>query len=117
MAERSNMAKKYWTEALKRARYVRNRINIEGINNGMSPYEATTGQRPDLDFMCIFGCNCFAHAPKEKRNKLDDTTAKCKFLGYSENQKAYRVMNISNGNVFHSRTVTFIESNGYEEIQ
>ena len=33
-------------------------------------------------------------------------------LGYAENQKAYRVMDISNGNVFSSRSVTFMESDG-----
>ncbi len=35
---------KYWVEAFKTAAYVRKRIKIEGINNGMSPYEATTGK-------------------------------------------------------------------------
>jgi hypothetical protein len=45
----------------------------------MSPNEATMGQKADLDFMRVFGCNCFAHVPKEKRNKLDDTATKCKF--------------------------------------
>ena len=31
-------------------------------------------------------------------------------LGYSENQKAYRVMEIATGNVFSSRSVTFVET-------
>ena len=92
--------------------YVRHRIKLEGMNIGMSPYEVTMGQKPDLDFMRVFGCNCFAHVPKEKRNKLEGTATKCKFLGYFENQKAFRVMDISNGNVFYSRSVTFMESNG-----
>jgi hypothetical protein len=87
MLKDSNMAKKFWVEAFKAAAYVRNRIKIEDMNNGMSSYEATMGQNPDLDFLCVFGCNCFVHVPKEKRNKLDDTSIKCKFLGYSENQK------------------------------
>jgi hypothetical protein len=58
------VAKKYWTEAFKTTAYLRNRIKIEGMHYGMSPYEATMGQQPDLDFMRIFGCNCFAHVPK-----------------------------------------------------
>jgi hypothetical protein len=73
------------------------------------------GQKHDSDFMRVFGCNCFVHVPKEKRNKIDDTSIKCNFLGYSENQIAYRVMNISNGNIFNARSVKFMESNGYEE--
>ncbi len=43
--------------------YVRHRIKLEGMNIGMSPYEVTMGQKPDLDFMRVFGCNCFAHVP------------------------------------------------------
>jgi hypothetical protein len=53
------------------------------------------------------------NVPKEKRNKLDDISIKCQSSGYSENQS--RVMNISYGNVFNSRSVTFMELNGYEE--
>jgi hypothetical protein len=87
MLKDSNMAKKFWAEAFKTAAYVRNRIKIEDMNNGMSPYEATMGQKPDLDFMRVFGCNCFVQIPKEKRNKLDDASIKCNFLGYSENDK------------------------------
>jgi hypothetical protein len=112
MLKDSNMAKQYWAEAFKTVTYVRNIIKIEGINNVMSP---TMDQKPDLDFMCVFGSNCFAHVPKEKRNKSDNTATKCNFLGYSENQKAYRVMYISNGNVSNSRSATFMESNGYEK--
>jgi hypothetical protein len=54
MLKEGNKAKKYWAEAFKTASYVHNRIKIEGINNGMLPYEATMGQKPDLDFMRVF---------------------------------------------------------------
>jgi hypothetical protein len=44
--------------------------------------------------------------------KLDDTVIKCKLLGYSEDQKAYRVMNQATGDVFNTRYVTFKGMNG-----
>ncbi len=47
----SNIAKKYWVEALETAAYVRNRIKIEDIHNGMSPFEATVDQKPDFDIL------------------------------------------------------------------
>jgi hypothetical protein len=50
--------------------------------------------------------------PKERRRKLDDTAIKCKLLGYSEDQKAYRVMNQATGDAFNSRSVTFKEMDG-----
>ncbi len=79
------------------------------VNQGKSPYEATLKIKPDLAFMRVFGYTCFAHVPKEIRSKLDDTAVKCKFLGYSEDQKAYRVINNETGEVFKSRSVKFKE--------
>ena len=88
MLKDSGMDKKYWAEAIKTAAYVRNRIGNE-VNKGKSPYEATMKQVPDLSFLRVFGCICYAHVPKQRRSKLDDTSVKCHMLGYAEDQKAY----------------------------
>ena len=109
MLKDSGMDRKYWAEAIKTAAYVRNRLPCDQ-NQGKSPFEATMNQKPDLDAMRVFGCICYSHVPKQKRSKLSDTAVKCHMLGYSENQKAYRVMEIATGKVFNSRSVTFVET-------
>ena len=111
MLKDSGMDKKYWAEAIKTAAYVRNCLPCDS-NQGKSPMESTLDQKPDLESLRVFGCICYAHVPKQKRSKLSDTATKCRMLGYAENQKAYRVMDISNGNVFSSRSVTFMETDG-----
>ena len=58
--------------------------------------ESTLDQKPDLESMRVFGCICYAHVPKQKRTKLSDVAMKCRMLGYAEDQKAYRVMDVSN---------------------
>ena len=108
MLKDNGMDKKYWAEAIKTAAYVRNRIGNE-VNKGKSPYEATMKQVPDLSFMRAFGCICCAHVPEQRRSKLDDTSVNCHMLGYGEDQKAYRVMDVNTGNVFSSRSVVFKE--------
>ncbi len=100
MLKDSQMDKKYWPEAFKTAAYLRNMIN-NPVNQGKSPCDATMKIKPNLAFMRVLGCVCFAHVPKERR-KFDDTAVKCKILGNSEDPKAYRVMNQATGDVFNS---------------
>ena len=88
MLKDSGMDKKYWAEAMKTAAYVRNSLPCD-VNQGKSPIEATMKQKPDLEFMRVFGCICYAHVPKQRRFKLDDTAVKCRMLGYAEDQRAY----------------------------
>jgi hypothetical protein len=45
----------------------------------------------------VFGAYGSAHIPKEKRKKLDPKAFKCRFLGYSETSKGYRVLNVTTG--------------------
>jgi hypothetical protein len=59
----------------------------------MSAFEATIGQKPDLVFLRVFDAIALRMYQRKKRNKLDETLTKCKFLGYSENKNAYRDMN------------------------
>ena len=62
------MEKKYWAEAIKTAAFVRNSLPNDA-NQGKSPIELTMDQKPDLASMRFFGCICFPHVPKQKRQK------------------------------------------------
>ena len=59
--------------------------------------------------MRVFGAQCYAHVAKEKRKKLDDSGVRCFFLGYTKDQKAYRLLNADDGSIVISRSVTFAE--------
>jgi hypothetical protein len=39
----------------------------------MTPEEAFTGRKPDVEHIRIFGCLTYSHVPSEKRTKLDPT--------------------------------------------
>jgi hypothetical protein len=71
---------------------------ILGLNEGKSPYEATTTH------MRVFGYTCFTHVPKEKSNKLD-----------THKTRRHTVSWICRMEIFYVRSVSFMEMNGYEE--
>jgi hypothetical protein len=57
----------------------------------MTPEEAFTGRRPDVEHIRIFGCSTFSHVPSERRMKLDSTTQQGTLVGYSEVSKSYHI--------------------------
>jgi hypothetical protein len=57
----------------------------------MTPKEAVTGVKPEVEHFRIFGCSIYIHVPKKKRTKLDPSKRKGTFVGYNESSKAYRI--------------------------
>ena len=106
MLKDSGLHKSYWCEAMMTAAYIRNVLS-NSSNKSSSPFKRVFKKEPPLDHMRVFGEQCYAHVPKVKRNKLDDTGVKCYFLGYEKNHKAYRLLNSVDGSIVISRSVTF----------
>ncbi len=61
---------------LSTATYLRNRSPTKAVS-GMTPYEAWTGEKPQMQGLRIFGCQAFAHIPKDERKKLDSLHGVC----------------------------------------
>lgn len=108
MIHQSNVPLQFWGEALLTAVYIRNRCPNSSID-GKTPFENWTGNTPDIQNLRIFWSDAFAHVPKEKRTKLDAKAIRCKFLGYSDQQKAYRLWNPITRKIIVSRDVDFNE--------
>ena len=106
MLKDSELNKTYWCEAMMTAADIRNVLS-NSSNKNSSPYEMVFKEKPVFNHMRVFGEPCYAHVPREKRKKLDDTGVKCYFLGYEKNPKAYRLLNANDGSIVISRSVTF----------
>jgi len=76
---------------------------------GATPYEAWTNKKPSVNNLRVFGCEAFAHIPKDEREKLDSKARKCIFLGYGQGTKGYRLYDTNRLRVFYSRDVKFCE--------
>ncbi|CEG36319.1 retrovirus-related pol polyprotein from transposon tnt 1-94, partial [Plasmopara halstedii] len=84
MLEHAGLSKHYWGEAVMTAMFLQNRLKV-------------------------FGCHAFVHIPKEKRSKVDAKAVLCRFSGYSEHQKTYRLEERSTGKIIMSRAAQFKE--------
>ena len=108
MLSHANLPHRFWAEALSTAAYLRNRSPTKAVN-GMTPYEAWSGQKPRVDHLRIFGCQAFAHIPKDERKKLDSKSKKCILMGYGTSTKGYRLYDLLKRKVIFSRDVIFNE--------
>ena len=104
MLTQAKLPKKFWVEALNTAVYLRNRSPTKAVNHA-TPFEAWTGNKPDVSHLHSFGCTAYAHIPKDERKKLDSKTRKCIFLGYGTETKGYRLYDCERKGVFYSRDV------------
>ena len=104
----ANLSKLYWAEAVSMAVYLRNRCPTKAVQ-GKTPYEAWYGQMPRVDHLRVFGCDAFAHIPKDERGKFDPKARKCILLGYRKETKAYRLYDPSQKKILYSCDVQFNE--------
>jgi transposase InsO family protein len=58
-----------WGQATMTTIYVQNKIP-HCILKDMTPEEAFSGKKPNVENLRIFGCPIYSHIPKDKRNKL-----------------------------------------------
>lgn len=109
MLEHACLDKAYWGEAVMTANFIRNRYPTRAICHDKSPHQVWTGMKPFLANLKVFGCHAYVHVPQEKRSKFDARSVRCRFLEYSEHEKAYRFETIETGRVLVSRDATFME--------
>ncbi|KAE8976575.1 hypothetical protein PF010_g22052 [Phytophthora fragariae] len=73
-------------------------------------------KKPQLKNLKVFGTLGYGHLPDEKRRKLDAKAFKCRFLGYEDAVKGYRVLNVVTGQVKIVRTVKFMETTNTDDF-
>ena len=104
----ANLSKSYWAEAVSTAVYLKNRSPTKAVQ-GETPYEAWYGEKPTVDHLRVFGCDAYAHIPKDERRKFDTKARKCILVGYGEETKGYRLYDVTEKKILYSRDVQFNE--------
>ncbi|GKD41401.1 retrovirus-related pol polyprotein from transposon TNT 1-94 [Tanacetum coccineum] len=103
------LPQKFWCNAVDTSTYILNRILIRAIL-GKTPYELLRGRKPTLDYFRVFGSKCFILNTKDYLTKFDPKSYECVFLGYSQNSKAYIILNKHTRKIEESLNVTFDET-------
>ncbi|GKA53831.1 retrovirus-related pol polyprotein from transposon TNT 1-94 [Tanacetum coccineum] len=83
-------------------------VNIKESRN--HPLEILRGRKPTLDYFRVFGSKCFILNTKEYLTKFDPKSYEGVFLGYSQNSKAYIILNKHTRKIEVSLNVTFDET-------
>ncbi|KAA0048721.1 gag-pol polyprotein [Cucumis melo var. makuwa] len=82
----------FWAEALNTACHIHNRVILRPRTTTTS-YELWKGRKPNVKYFHIFGGTCFILSDRDHRRKWDSKSDRGIFLGYSANNRAYRVYN------------------------
>ncbi len=65
----ANLSKCYWAEEVSTAVYLKNRCPTKAVQ-GKTPYEARNEEKPKACHLRVFGCDAYAHIPKDERGKF-----------------------------------------------
>ncbi|KAH0711657.1 hypothetical protein KY289_007616 [Solanum tuberosum] len=77
--------------------------------DGDSPYFRLYGTLANYNKLRVFGCLCYPWLRPYNQNKLQPRSTPCIFLGYSQNQSAYKCYDPVNSRLYLSHHVDFVE--------
>ncbi|GJW99881.1 retrovirus-related pol polyprotein from transposon TNT 1-94 [Tanacetum coccineum] len=80
------------------------------IHSRKNTYELLRGRKPTLDYFRVFGSKCFILNTKDYLTKFDPKSYEGVFLGYSQNSKAYIILNKHTKKIEESLNVTLDET-------
>jgi hypothetical protein len=109
MLSDSGMPIELWGEAAYTACYLHNRTARDYGDKHATPEEIWTGEKPDISHLRVFGCVVYAQLAKEQRGKLDSTSIRGIFAGYTPTTRQYRVYDPKKKTVERYSTVRFDE--------
>nr|GEW20411.1 retrovirus-related Pol polyprotein from transposon TNT 1-94 [Tanacetum cinerariifolium] len=109
MLSEQSLAQDFWCNTVDTSTHILNRILISVIL-GKIPYELLRGRKPTLDYSRVFESKFFILNTKEYLTKFNPKSHGSVFLGYSQNSKAYIVLNKHTRKVEESLDLTFDET-------
>ena len=88
MLSNSNLPQFLWTDALKTAVYILNRVPTKAVSK--TPFEIWKGWKPSLRHMRVWGCPSEVRKYNPHEKKLDPRTLSGFFISYAKTSKGYR---------------------------
>jgi hypothetical protein len=98
----------FWGEAVKTTVYLLNRAPSRSFN-GVMPYEAWHGKKPNVQHLRTFGCTTHVKKLGSGLHKIADRSTPGIFVGYEEGTKAYRVYDPVGEGIYVTHDVAFEE--------
>ncbi|GJR44800.1 putative ribonuclease H-like domain-containing protein [Tanacetum coccineum] len=99
----------FWAEAVSTACYVLNRVLVTKPQN-KTPYELITGKIPIISYIRPFGCHVTILNTIDHLSKFEEKADEGFLVGYSLNNKAFRVCNLETKRVKENLHIKFLEN-------
>ncbi|CAI7908916.1 unnamed protein product, partial [Closterium sp. NIES-53] len=109
----SGVGNPMWPHAIRHATVARNRVLTKVGDDSWVLLERWLGRKPLVDMLRVFGCMAVAHVPNKYRSKLGANVIWCVHLGLAAETKGWLLWEPSNGVLFDSRDVKFVEGMMY----
>ncbi|KAI3817353.1 hypothetical protein L1987_11143 [Smallanthus sonchifolius] len=103
-----NLPKKFWGECVMTTAFIINRLPSKTIDN-KTPFEIVFQQKPDYEYMKVFGCLAYFRNTDTKEDKFELRGRPGVFLGYPPGTKGYKIYDIKHKRIVLSRDVKFVE--------
>ncbi|GJS12696.1 putative ribonuclease H-like domain-containing protein [Tanacetum coccineum] len=104
----SKLPTMFWTEAVRTACYVLNRVLVTSPHN-KTPYALLTGNIPSVSHFKPFGCHVTILNTSDHLGKFDGKADEGYIVGYSASNRAYRVYNVPNKRVEETMNLRYLE--------
>ena len=108
MLESKKLVANLWAEAMHAAAYIQNRVPHSYVK-GNTPFEAYFGHKPDVSNLWVFGSTAWAQIPLDKRRALQLQSIKFMFIGYPDESKGFKLLDIKIKYIIIERSVKFDE--------
>ena len=99
-----NLPSSLWAEVVNCASYFHNRVPHKSVV-GVTPFEALHGYNPNVSHLRVFGSKAWARIPLDKRKAFQAQSSEYILLGYAEDEKAYKLMEVATRRCFIERSV------------
>ena len=76
---------------------------------GKTPFEAYFGHKPDVSNLRVFGSTAWAQIPLDKRRDLKPQSIECMFIGYPDESKGFKLLDINTKHIIIERSFKFDE--------
>ena len=73
--------------------YIQNMVPHSSIK-GKTPFKAYYGHNLDVSNFRVFESTAWARIPHDKRKDLQPQSSECLFIGYPEESKGFKLLNI-----------------------
>jgi hypothetical protein len=114
MLAKYNVSDSYWAEAINTACHASNRLYCHKLLK-KTPYELLIGRKPNISYFRVFGCKYYILRKGSQLSKFEKKCDEGFLLGYSSNNKAYRVFTKTHGIIEEAYDVEFDETNGSQD--